>query len=921
MESGLGPVATVEVSPASATLITLGETVALMATAKDAGGTVVPNQTFTWTSSADAVGTVDQDGVVAAEANGEATITATVNGKSGSAVITVATSQIRVSPDGTSGMAAGGQVRLTFPAGAVAAELVVTVDPATGFPPTTNLVPGTAFDLGPDGTQFNAPVELSIGYSGANIPSGVDEAELKLYRVVGEAWEEVPGSTVDATADAVSAAIDGFSTFGTWTPPARPSLQIALGDTRTCATLADGSVWCWGNNNGGVFGNGTVEDSDNMPVPGATGLTLVELTLAFRARNFACGIDVSGSSYCWGVNDDGQLGNGTTSDALTPQLVSGGLAFRYVSAGGAHVCGLTAAGDAYCWGRNVNGQLGDGTTTDRSVPTPVTGGIAFQSITAGADYTCGLDGSGVAYCWGENGDGQVGDGMTSNAVSPVAVSGGLTFAQLDAGDDHTCGVTTSGSANCWGDNGDGQLGDGTTAERLTPTPVAGGLSFAVVIAGSRTTCGIDEEGVAYCWGENGDGQLGLGHTDNALTPEPVTGGLLFRAIEPGEEHSCGITTNEEIYCWGHRGDGAVGDAPITYFSPVSVVGGLTLAAVTAGDHSCGLTADGDAHCWGGNDSGQLGDGTFDLRPSPAAVQGGLTFDAVSSGADYTCGVTGTGEGYCWGSNVAGQLGDGSGSFQSVPVAVDGMFSFRSLSASAEAGAEGYTCGVTTADEVYCWGNNVGFQFGDGTQTSSDVPVRGGGDLTFRSVSTGGQTCAVGTDGMGYCWGTVFGGGGTEPLPALVSATLQFESISVGDGHSCGVTPDGEAYCWGSNSEGQFGDGSVVTSVDPVVVAGGLSFASVSAGRFYTCGVTTDGDGYCWGENSEGTTGTGLTDDMLLLPTAVAGGLTFQSLDAGNQHACGVTDQGVGYCWGANNWAAVGDGRAPVALAPLRVVFP
>ena len=235
-----------------------------------------------------------------------------------------------------------------------------------------------------------------------------------------------------------------------------------------------------------------------------------------------CGLTSRGAAYCWGYNGYGELGDGTTSDASSPQAVIGGLKFASISAGYYHACGLTTRGAAYCWGYNGYGQLGDGTTddSDEAGPQAVIGRLKFASLSAESYYhTCGLTSRGAAYCWGYNGDGQLGDGTTTNSNNngPQAVIGGLKFTSIQTGGYHTCGLTSRGAAYCWGYNPNGQLGDGTTtgSNNNGPQAVIGGLRFARLGVEGYHACGITSRGAAYCWGFNGYGQLGDGTTTDS----------------------------------------------------------------------------------------------------------------------------------------------------------------------------------------------------------------------------------------------------------------------------------------------------------------------------------------------------------------------------------------------------------------------
>lgn len=194
--------------------------------------------------------------------------------------------------------------------------------------------------------------------------------------------------------------------------------SVSAGLAHTCGLATDGRAYCWGANDAGELGNGTTEGS-LAPVPVAGGLPWQSIEAGHRR---SCGITTSGDAYCWGMNDAGQVGDGTTRSRQLPTPVSGGLAFTRISLGPwRHTCGVTASGDAYCWGENQRGQLGDGTTTLRAVPVKVSGELSFVTIDAGLDHTCGVTTSRLAYCWGANRDGQLGDATTAGTLGPEPV--------------------------------------------------------------------------------------------------------------------------------------------------------------------------------------------------------------------------------------------------------------------------------------------------------------------------------------------------------------------------------------------------------------------------------------------------------------------------------------------------------------------
>jgi alpha-tubulin suppressor-like RCC1 family protein len=297
-------------------------------------------------------------------------------------------------------------------------------------------------------------------------------------------------------------------------------LALSAGAERfSCALDAGGGVQCWGSNTYGQLGDGsTAQSGAPVDVVGlGAGVTSLD-----TGDQHACAVTASGGVVCWGRNDRGQLGNGSTIDSSTPVSVSGlSSGVVSVTAGNRYSCAVTSGGGAQCWGGNSFGRLGDGTLVDSSVPVQVAGltsGVA--SVTAGNNSTCALMTSGGVKCWGSNADGQLGNGTTTGSSTPVDVSG-LTsgVSSISAGLDYTCAVTAAGAAKCWGTNTTGQLGNGGTLPSAVPAGVVG-LSSGVanVSTGRYHTCATLVNGGAMCWGDNDAGQLGDGGTNDSLVP-------------------------------------------------------------------------------------------------------------------------------------------------------------------------------------------------------------------------------------------------------------------------------------------------------------------------------------------------------------------------------------------------------------------
>ncbi len=357
------------------------------------------------------------------------------------------------------------------------------------------------------------------------------------------------------------------------------------------------------------------------------------------------------------------------------------LTFTSFGSNRAHSCGIAAMGRAWCWGLDQDGQLGYGQlgfghTPYGSTPRLVAGGHTYTAVSPGAHHTCAIAAGGVAWCWGNNSFGQLGTAAVEYSLVPVQVEGGHTFSSISSGNVYTCALTTEGEAWCWGRNHVGQLGTGDTDTRFVPAPVQTSLRFSW-IGGKRddgtsgATCAIALDGKAYCWGSNDGGALGDGGVvEQSAVPLAVSGDLTFTQLSTVSLRSCGVTSTGEGYCWGASADGSTSSA-----TPALVPGGHSWAAMTVGpEHVCGLIASGAAYCWGFNGHGQFGDGTASGDPTadPVPAGLGLTFSSLASGDAYTCGLASDGRVYCWGEGNDGSLGTGDPQTRLVPTPVAGQ---------------------------------------------------------------------------------------------------------------------------------------------------------------------------------------------------------------------------------------------------------
>ena len=615
-------------------------------------------------------------------------------------------------------------------------------------------------------------------------------------------------------------------TTSSFTPVAATGLgtdvtAISAGATHACALTSSGGLKCWGGNTKGQLGDGTT--TRRLTAVNVSGLTS-GVTGFDAGSEHNCAVS-GGAVKCWGANGSGQLGLTGMTYRTTPISVSGLPAdVNAVTAGGSHNCSLSPTNGLQCWGGNAAGQLGDGTTTNSITPVSVSGLSGTTSLAvAGTSHTCAVSGDGQTQCWGANDLGQLGDGTTTASATPVQVSG-LTSAvtTITAGTNHTCAVRNATDIRCWGNDSRGQLGDGGGYLQTTPVVATEVANAASVSTLNYATCIVTTSGAAQCWGRNNYGQLGNNSTTNTITPVSVTGlSQDVAAVTSGDDFACALTTTGGVQCWGRNNYGQLGNDSTTDSSVPVPVSGLSsgVSAISAvSSHVCALTTEGTVKCWGRNGYGQLGDASTTNRTTPVNVQGlpsGIT--AVATGSFHSCALTEAGSVLCWGDNSVGQIGDGTNTLRTTPTAVTGL---GDPVARLQAGTS-FTCAITTTATALCWGQNTNGQLGDGTTTNRNAPVAVTGLSGTPAATSGGSStnCALSTAGSVQCWGyNAFGtvGNGTVALQLSPQNVVGLDSgvshVGVVRTHTCAALSTGGVRCWGYNDYGQLGNNTNVSTV-------------------------------------------------------------------------------------------------------------
>ncbi len=343
---------------------------------------------------------------------------------------------------------------------------------------------------------------------------------------------------------------------------------VASGDRHCLGITGNGTLWAWGDNQNGQLGNGNTSSAVLSPVQVGTYTNWKSVT---AGGYYSLGIKTDGTLWAWGLNNYGQLGDGTTIYKSSPVQIGTDTNWAFIAAGYTNSFGIKTDGTLWAWGDNSYSQLGDGTSINKSFPIQIGTDTNWSSVDSGYRHSIGIKSNGTLWAWGTLLIG------TINNSSPVQIGINTNWVSVSAGLDHSFGVKSNGTLWAWGYNMAGQLGDGTTNSKSSPVQIGTDTNWKSVTAGYMTSLGVKTGGTLWAWGLNDYGQLADGTTISKSYPVQI-----------------GINTN-----W---------DLPVANFSSNS---------------SLGIKTDGTLWAWGRNNYGQLGDGTTINKSSPEWILSNL----------------------------------------------------------------------------------------------------------------------------------------------------------------------------------------------------------------------------------------------------------------------------------------------------------
>lgn len=777
---------------------------------------------------------------------------------------------------------------------------------------------GTIWSWGANnqGTTFTGMLGQSLGDSQIRIASPVQigtETNWSTIRTGGPqtvalktdgtiwSWGSLPGASNDRPTR--------IGTLSNW---------VGIGTGFRSGLFIDntGYVWLIGDNTNGELGQG-----DTVSIRSLTTLTRSyigsPITAIAKSKTQRTGI-ILNSNAIWtaGGTNYGVLGweNGIVRDPV--QVF--GETWTNIKGVGSHIIGLKPDNTLWTWGINGNGQLGFGDTTNRSLPTQL-GTATWTSIGAGGAQLYAIKTDGTMWSWGTNTGGELGDGTTLPKSSPVQIGIDTNWGELyktGTGVQTFFASKTNGTLWGWANNTSGQLGLGEDlANRSNPTQITALGTSAKLVSNSTTdTVALSSTGKLY--------SISTGVDIAPTSPVLITNKTKWSNVSLGNENAIvtAVDTEGSLWSWGINSSFQLGIGNgISRSSPVQVGTLKNWSYTSIGfSHTMAVKTDGTLWAWGINTFGVLGDGTVVNKSSPVQIGTLSDWSKVYAGARYTMAIKTNGTLWGWGS---GTYIFNDTVTRSSPVQIGTLNNWSTLAVSSFDASQNYTSlGIRTDGTLWTWGNdNFGLSGLNAANIVRSSPVQVGTDTNWSKVSIGrSNAMAIKTDGSMWGWGlsTYLGNAKIQSLHSQIDYSTGYNEIHGDLLTFISKKTDGTLWGWGTNTSGQLGLNDVVNRSTSVQL-NGETWSTYSISENHTLAIKTNGTLWAWGPGTNGQLGnTSLVTRSS--PVQVGTETNWSKVSAGTNHSLAIKTNGTLWGWGLNTSGQVGDITLVTRSSPVQI---
>jgi len=783
------------------------------------------------------------------------------------------------------------------------------------------------------GTSKSSPIQtIAFGTTWSSLSAGASFTGA--IKIDGTLWlwgDNTNGQLGDNAVNSKSSPIQTITFGTTWS-------SISCGATHVAAIKTDGTLWLWGSNIDGRLGDNTTIVKSS-PIQTITfGTTWSKVSAGYGHTG---AIKTDGTAWTWGINNNANLGDATTTYRSSPvQVVVFAENWSSVSVGYRHAASVKTDGTLWLWGSNSYGRLGDNTITNESSPIQtITGGSNWSKVSCVFHHTAAIKTDGTLWTWGRNSYGNLGDNTITHRSSPIqTITLGTTWSSVACGGNHTAAIKTDGTLWTWGRNSYGNLGVNTITHRSSPIQtITLGTTWSSVSTGLNSTAAIKTDGTLWMWGRNSYGLLGDNTITNRSSPiQTVVGGTNWSKVACGSNHTAAIKTDGTLWTWGRNGYGNLGDNTITNrSSPIqTVVGGTNWSNVSCGrDNTAAIKTDGTLWTWGRNSYGNLGDNTQTNRSSPVQIATfGNTWSSVSAGLNSTAAIKTDGTLWNWGRNY-GALGDNTSTNKSFPVQPL-AYSFATNWSNISCGAIN-TVATKKNGTLWMWGSGTNGSLGNNLTTTYSLPIQtlaygtNWSQTNFSApsrVSGSSTTTAIKTDSTLWVWGNNASGQLANTLLPIsrsspnqtLDYSNQWQQVTGGSTHTMAIKQDGTLWGFGLNSEGEIGANNTSFMVSPIQEVTGSGWKQVAAGFSFSAAIKTNNTLWIWGRNSYGNLGDNTTVSKSSPVQEITGG-SWAQIACGSYHMGGIKTDGTLWMWGLNTSGQLGDSTTTHRSSPVQTV--